>query len=77
MKHYFAGILRIIYKHSKKFFIKSPYPYLSKCTEALKGVPLLGNAVFRDFEGKYLENYTLLNLIVWPGRLIEPKSQTN
>jgi hypothetical protein len=25
MKHYFGGILRRIYKPSKKFFIKSPY----------------------------------------------------
>jgi hypothetical protein len=24
------------YKPSKKFFIKSPYPYLSKCTDPLK-----------------------------------------
>ena len=28
MKHHFDGILREIYKPSKKFFIKSPYPYL-------------------------------------------------
>ena len=35
MKHYFGGILRRIYKPCKEFFIKSPYPYLSKCTEAL------------------------------------------
>jgi hypothetical protein len=25
----------------------------------LKGVPLVGNAVFMVFEGKYLRNYTL------------------
>jgi hypothetical protein len=36
MKHYFAGILRRIYKPSKKFFIKSPYPYRSKCTDPKK-----------------------------------------
>ena len=35
MKHYFGGILRRIYKPSKKFFIKSPYPYVSKCTDPL------------------------------------------
>jgi hypothetical protein len=38
MKHYFGGILRKIYKPSEKFFIKSPYPYLPKCTDPLKGV---------------------------------------
>jgi hypothetical protein len=36
MKHYFGGILRRIYEPSKKFFIKSPYTYLSKCTDPLK-----------------------------------------
>jgi hypothetical protein len=36
MRHYFDGILRGIYKPCEEFFIKSPYPYLSKCTEALK-----------------------------------------
>jgi hypothetical protein len=30
------GILKRIYQPSKKVFIKSLYPYLSKCTEALK-----------------------------------------
>jgi hypothetical protein len=38
MKHYFGGILRKIYKPSEKFFIKSPYPYLPKCTDPLKSV---------------------------------------
>jgi hypothetical protein len=38
MKNYFGGKLRRIYEPSKKFFIKSPYPYLSKCTDPLKGV---------------------------------------
>ena len=40
----------------------------------IKGVPLVGNSGFMVFDGEYLENYTLRNLIVWPGRLIEPKS---
>jgi hypothetical protein len=38
MKHYFDCILREIYKPSKEFFIKGPYPYLSKCTDALKAL---------------------------------------
>ena len=38
MKNDFDGILRRIYLSIEKFFIKSPYRYLSKCTEALKAV---------------------------------------
>jgi hypothetical protein len=34
----------------------------------------MGNGVFMVFEGKYMENYTLWNLIVQPIRLIEQKS---
>ena len=36
MNHHFDGILGRIYKSTEKFFIKSPYRNLSKCTEALK-----------------------------------------
>jgi hypothetical protein len=40
MKHYFGGILRRIYKPSKKFFIKSPwsitYGHFKKKSETLK-----------------------------------------
>ena len=39
MKHHFGGILRRIYKPSRKFSIKGPYPYLSKCTDPLKVNP--------------------------------------
>ena len=35
--------------------------------------PFVKNAVFMVFEGKYLETYTLWNLIVQPSCLIEPK----
>ena len=41
---------------------------------ALDGVPIVRNAVFMVFEGKYLETYTFWNLIVEPGSLIKPES---
>ena len=43
MTHHFGSILRRIYKPSKKFFIKSPYPYLSKCTDPLNKMSQLLN----------------------------------
>ena len=36
MKDNFDGILRRIFHPSKKFFMKSPYAYLSKCIDPLK-----------------------------------------
>jgi hypothetical protein len=37
MKYYFGGIYGEEYINPvKEFFIKSPYPYRSKCAEALK-----------------------------------------
>ena len=51
MKNDFDGILRRIYLSIEKFFIKSPYRYLSKCTEALKAV----TDAFYFFEQHFLK----------------------
>jgi hypothetical protein len=49
MKHHFGGILSGIYKPSEKFFIKSPYPYLPKCTDPPK-VNLLVDIIYDRLE---------------------------
>ena len=42
--------------------------FISANKRRLKGVPVMINGVFMVFEGKYLKNNTLWNLIVWLSR---------
>jgi hypothetical protein len=60
MKQYFGGILRRIYKPCIEFFIKSPYPNLSKCIEALEVMNIL---IFYNFISSKLMKFLTINCV--------------